>query len=255
MQSNGILNDVRRDLQQKADPKTKQSFKRFFKEPMTCYGVKTPDVTIIAKRHLPVVKPLTKDELFTLCETLYAAHYTEEAFIANIWLPHFVDCFKKTDLPIFKRWIDHYLDNWAKVDGFCNHTLGDFIEKYPETITQLLEWTGSKNRWLRRASAVTLIVPAKKGKYLPEAFKIADRLLLDPDDMVQKGYGWLLKEESRTHPQEIFQFVLDRKDRMPRTALRYAIELLPKELKTKAMSKDKKNERKEGKPSIERSRR
>jgi hypothetical protein len=33
---------------------------------------------------------------------------------------------------------------------------------------------------------------AKRGKFLDEVFVIADLLLADEDDMVQKGYGWLL---------------------------------------------------------------
>lgn len=63
-------------------------------------------------------------------------------------------------------------------------------------------------------------------------------LLVDEDEMVQKGYGWLLKEESRKHQKEVFDYVLKNKSVMPRTALRYAIELMPKELKAAAMKKD-----------------
>jgi 3-methyladenine DNA glycosylase AlkD len=53
--------------------------------------------------------------------------------------------------------------------------------------------------------------------------------------MVQKGYGWLLKEASRQHNGEVFTFVMENKKQMPRTALRYAIELMPKDLKAEAM--------------------
>jgi 3-methyladenine DNA glycosylase AlkD len=62
--------------------------------------------------------------------------------------------------------------------------------------------------------------------------------LLDPDDLVQKGYGWLLKEESRKHQKEVYDYVVKNRQIMPRTALRYAIELMPKELKAEAMKKN-----------------
>jgi 3-methyladenine DNA glycosylase AlkD len=84
---------------------------------------------------------------------------------------------------------------------------------------------------MRRASAVSLIVPAKHGKFLKESIEIADHLLTDTDGIVQKGYGWLLKEASRKHTGEVFAYVMKNKRLMPRTALRYAIELMPKELK------------------------
>ena len=91
---------------------------------------------------------------------------------------------------------------------------------------------------MRRAAAVSLIVPAKQGKFLKESIEIADLLLTDTDDMVQKGYGWLLKEASRKHTDEVFAYVMKNKRVMPRTALRYAIELMPKDLKAEAMKKD-----------------
>jgi len=73
---------------------------------------------------------------------------------------------------------------------------------------------------------------------LKDVFEIADKLLLDEDDMVQKGYGWLLKESSRLHQKEVFDYVMKNKSKMPRTVLRYAIELMPIELKAAAMKKD-----------------
>ena len=66
---------------------------------------------------------------------------------------------------------------------------------------------------------------------------IADILLTDADDMVQKGYGWLLKSASATREQEVFDYVIKNKSVMPRTALRYAIEKMPPERKKLAMMK------------------
>ncbi|MFA5383484.1 MAG: DNA alkylation repair protein [Eubacteriales bacterium] len=129
------------------------------------------------------------------------------------------------------------IENWAKCDGFCNHSVGSLIEKFPESLKEIKSWTRSKNRWLKRAAAVSLIIPAKKGKHLADIFEIADDLLPDKDDMVQKGYGWLLKEASRLNQKEVFDYMVRNKRIMPRTALRYAIELMPKELRAEAMKR------------------
>ncbi len=90
---------------------------------------------------------------------------------------------------------------------------------------------------MRRAATVSLILPARSGKFLPLVFDLADLMLLDKQDMVQKGYGWLLKEASHQHQQEVFEFVLARRASMPRTALRYAIEKMPPALRARAMEK------------------
>ena len=232
-----ILRRLRAELKGNIDSNTQNSFQRFFKETVKYYGVKTGIVEKIANKYWKEIKSLSKQEIFDLCEELFRSDYTEEAFVVSTWIPKLTDSFEPVDLALFRRWIDTYINNWAKCDGFCNHTIGNFIEKYPESIEELIKWTDSTNRWLKRAAAVSLIIPAKKGQFLSEIFIISNRLLKDKDDMVQKGYGWLLKEASRRHQNEVFQYVLQNKKVMPRTALRYAIELMPKELKVEAMKK------------------
>ena len=108
---------------------------------------------------------------------------------------------------------------------------------FPEKISYLEKWAKLPGRWMKRASAVTLIVPARKGLFLKDIFKIAGILLMDKDDMVQKGYGWMLKAASQAYQKEVFDFVIKNKAVMPRTSLRYAIEKMPKELKIMAMAK------------------
>jgi 3-methyladenine DNA glycosylase AlkD len=76
---------------------------------------------------------------------------------------------------------------------------------------------------MRRGSAVKLIIPAKQGLFLEEAFIISDLLVEEKENLVQKGFGWLLKEESRTRPKEVNNYVLRNRDVMPRTASKYAI--------------------------------
>jgi 3-methyladenine DNA glycosylase AlkD len=232
-----LVLQIREELKANVDQKTKDSAKQFFKEPIVVYGVKTEVVGKIAKKYWQQVKSLPKKEIFALSEELYQSGVMEEAFVPANWLPEIAERFEPQDLATFKRWIESYVDNWAKCDGFCNHTVGDFMMKFPDQVGELLVWARSENRWLRRASAVTLIVPAKKGMFLGEAFEISDILLTDADDMVQKGYGWLLKAETEKHPAEVLAYVLKNKQVMPRTALRYAIEKLPKKQKALAMKK------------------
>jgi len=233
-----VIAEIREELKAGADEKTRKSFQRFFKEEVACYGVKTGTVRKIAKKHWSEVKLFSKEKIFALCEELWRSDYTEEAFVASFWLPNLVEQFEPSDLAVFKVWVEKYVNNWAKCDSFCNHTVGGLLEKHPESVSEVKSWAKSENRWLRRAAAVSLIVPAKKGGFLREVFEISDMLIGDKDDMVQKGYGWLLKEASRQHQKEVYGYVLKNRKAMPRTALRYAIELMPKELKAEAMKRD-----------------
>ena len=77
------------------------------------------------------------------------------------------------------------------------------------------------------------------GWLLKEVLRTAEALLVDQDDMVQKGYGWMLKEACNVFPDEVLRFVMKNKSRMPRIALRYAIEKLPASKRKQAMKKDR----------------
>jgi 3-methyladenine DNA glycosylase AlkD len=232
-----VLAAVRQELLQSIDEKAQESAQRFFKEKVKVHGVKSALVKKIAAKYFREIKDQDKKEIFSLCENLLQTNYGEEAFIAFEWSYSLRRQFVPEDFFVFERWVDRYVDNWAKCDTLCNHTLGTFVEMHPEFIENLAGWARSENRWLRRASAVTLILPARKGLFLKEVFEISEILLMDKDYMVQKGYGWLLKETSKKHQSEIFDYVMKRKAKMPRTALRYAIEKMPEEMRKKAMAR------------------
>ena len=143
----------------------------------------------------------------------------------------------QSDITTFERWVSSYINNWASCDTFCNHSVGTLVGMYPELLSNLKGWALSGNRWVRRAAAVSLIIPARNGKFSEDIFEIADILHSDRDDMVQKGYGWMLKEASKANQEKVFGYLMSKKSTMPRTALRYAIEKMPAELKAKAMAK------------------
>ncbi|HNT95563.1 MAG TPA: DNA alkylation repair protein [Thermotogota bacterium] len=241
-----VIEKIREELIASADPAAKESGRRFFKEPVDLYGVKTGIVTKIAKTAWKVVKEYDKPEIFSLCEELYRSGKLEESFVVSEWGHAFNAFTEKQDFDRFLSWINRYISNWASCDGFCNHAVGDILMKFPELVDRLYGLAESENCWARRASAVSLILPVRKGHFVREAFMISDILLRDPEDLVQKGYGWLLKEASRLHQQEVFDYVLKHKQVMPRTALRYAIELMPEAVRKVAMEKEKAPKKPEG---------
>jgi 3-methyladenine DNA glycosylase AlkD len=234
---NEIIESIRTDLIRHADEKTKQSGERFFKEDVKLYGIKSAVVSQIGKDHFKSLKDKNKTIVFGICEELWKSGMMEESFVACNWSFFVHKQYDPADFLIFERWVDHYVGNWASCDTLCNHTVGKIIEMYPDLISGLKRWAKSENRWVKRASAVSLIIPARKGLFLNDIFEIADTLHTDIDDMVQKGYGWMLKSASQAHQKEVFEYVMRKKATMPRTSLRYAIEKMPRELKVLAMAK------------------
>lgn len=232
-----IVELVRKKLIENADEKTKAGSKRYFKEQIDTYGVKSAVVGQISKEIYSQIADFSKNETFELCEELWKSGMLEESFIACNWSYAVRKQFIESDFSIFERWVNHYVSNWASCDTFCNHTIGAFLQLYPQFAQKMKEWTHSHNRWVKRASAVSFILPARKGLFKEDIFDIANNLLLDTDDMVQKGYGWMLKSLADSYEDEVFQYVLSKRAVMPRTALRYAIEKMPPDKKQEAMKR------------------
>ncbi len=232
-----LISEMRVELIRNADGKTKETAARFFKEGINCYGIKAATVLKIADKYFKQIRNEQKQTIFSLCEELLSSDLFEESAIAFEWVYRMREYYEPEDLEIFERWIEKYVNNWAKCDTLCNHSVASFIESYPQYLSRLKEWTRSDSRWFRRAAAVTLVLPARNGKFLGDVLEIADSLLMDEDDLVRKGYGWMLKEAGKAHQQEIFEYVMKNKKVMPRTSLRYAIEKFPQDMRKKAMEK------------------
>ncbi|MDD1713238.1 MAG: DNA alkylation repair protein, partial [Methanoregulaceae archaeon] len=125
-----VIRKIREELSANRDEAVKESFTRFFREEVTYYGVKTGTVAKIAKKYWKEVQSRKKEAIYDLCEELYRSGYIEEAFVVSAWVPNLADWYEPGDLAVFRHWIETYITNWAACDSFCNHAVGDFIEKY-----------------------------------------------------------------------------------------------------------------------------
>lgn len=234
-----ILEKITFDLKELSkNPKNIKDYSKFHKDGKTHIGIVTPLVRKVALKNFKEVKNLEKKIIFSLCEQLLKIKGSGYQDIAFDWAFRLRKNYQKEDFKIFESWLKKYVDTWGSCDDLCTHAFGEFIYQFPEFLPRTKEWTKSKNKWFRRASAVVLIYPLRKGKYLKESFDVAKILMKDNEDLVQKGYGWMLKEASNLYQKEVFDFVIKNKKLMSRTALRYAIEKLPKKLKIEARVKE-----------------
>ncbi len=82
-------------------------------------------------------KGKSKAEIFSLCDLLWESGYMEEGFIACTWSYALRKQYEPKDFLIFEKWVKEYVRNWASCDTLCNHTVGSFIEMYPEYRVQI----------------------------------------------------------------------------------------------------------------------
>lgn len=220
---------IKKQLEAAMDPAFRDGQRRFFRHEIQTQGVRAPRQRQIAAAAYRDWKTWPVKQRDALCDALWQSGWMEEQGIAILLYRRLVRQSGAREFRLFESWIDRYVDNWAHCDGVSSWLLAGCIANEPALMDKLPPWTLSVNRWKRRAAAVSFLQEAKRGQHTEAVLAIADRLLDDTDDMVQKGTGWLLKEAYPAKPREVTTFLEARKHRPARLLLRYAAEKMTPE--------------------------
>jgi 3-methyladenine DNA glycosylase AlkD len=117
------------------------------------------------------------------------------------------------------------INNWDLVDRSAPYVVGGYLFDQPRDILYSLAY--SKNIWERRTSIVSTYYFIRQGD-VNDTFRIAEILLHDKEDLIQKAAGGWLREAGKKDPKKLLSFLDQYAPVMPRTMLRYAVERLPK---------------------------
>jgi 3-methyladenine DNA glycosylase AlkD len=138
-----------------------------------------------------------------------------------------------------------YVNNWDLVDVSCGPIVGGYL--LDRDRSPLYKLVGSDLLWERRIAMVSSQHFLTRGE-TADLYRLAEILLPDRQDLIHKAVGWSLREAGkRVDPDELRRFLDQHASRMPRTALRYAIEhfdpaerqqylAIPREPKRKSLS-------------------
>lgn len=233
------LKKIKEEVKSLSSPQKIKIFERFFKTGKGGYaegdkfaGLTVPESKMIAKKYSKILN------LEDLTELLKSKIH-EERIIAIILLK---EKYKKGEEKIKEEIFNIYIgstkhiNNWDIVDISAEHIVGDFLENKKKDL--LYDFSKSESLWERRISIMSTFGYIKKGK--PElTLELAEMLLEDKHDLIHKAVGWMLRETGKRCSQELLEeFLKKHYKRIPRTALRYAIEKFPEELRKKYLKGD-----------------
>jgi 3-methyladenine DNA glycosylase AlkD len=223
---NQLLAEVRAEFHRLADPQVRVALDRFSQpdQRVPSYGIASPEIKRVAQDAYRRVKAWPVGDRDRFCEELWKSGMSEEGSLVCYVYRRFAKQCGAREFRMFTRWMDRYVNNWGHTDGVSLWLLGASIANDPSLVGKLDAWTRSKNRWKRRAAAVSLVPSARRGLHTKDILRIARPLIPDQDDMVQKGVGWLLKETYPKKPAEVVRFLLPWRGSAPRLVLRYAAE-------------------------------
>ena len=112
--------------------------------------------------------------------------------------------------------------------------IGIHLENKPQK--QFLEWSGSSSLWVRRI-AIMSTWPKIKNNEFNLTLKLAKKYLKDPEDLIHKATGWMLREIGKRDEEILLDFMKKNHKNMPRIMVSYALERVDKEKKQQFMVK------------------
>lgn len=224
------LEQIKSELELLADPSYAEVSKRFFKTGPGEYGEGDLFIGIRVPALRRLVNKLDSVDSQIAILLLQSPIHEERQLGLFILIKLYKngDNFEKEQ--IFKLYLKNtsFINNWDLVDASAEHIVGDFLrdkDKQP-----LIALALSKMVWERRIAIISTFSYIKQNSY-NETIKIAEILLNDEHDLIQKAVGWMLREIGKRDQNIETAFLNNHFREMPRTMLRYAIEKFEESLR------------------------
>ncbi len=222
------LENIHNRLKKLGDKRHAAVSQRFFKTGPGEYG--EGDVFIGIR--VPVLRKLAAEYSDLPVEemvSLLRSGIHEERLLALLLL---VRAFSKGDevtrKSIYVTYLENtgFVNNWDLVDTSAQHIVGAYLmDKNKAALYRLAK---SDNMWERRISIMSTFHFIKHQQF-SETLKISKILLFDPQDLIHKATGWMLREIGKRDFSTEESFLKKHYKNMPRTMLRYAIEKFPEQ--------------------------
>jgi 3-methyladenine DNA glycosylase AlkD len=229
-----MLNNLKKDLQKLSDKQKAKLLQGFFKTGIGEYGegdiflgVTVPQSRFIAVKY--------KDLPFEDITKLLQSKIHEERLVALLILVHRFEKYPLEKRIIYEFYLKStkYINNWDLVDLSSHHIVGEYLFDKPKDI--LFKLAKSNSLWEKRISIISTYYFISK-KEFDTSLKIAEMLIEDKEDLIQKAVGWMLREIGKRDLQIEEVFLSKHYKIMGRTALRYSIEKFPEAKRQKYLT-------------------
>lgn len=226
------------ELMSMANPEKAVFLQRFFKTGPGEYAEGDVFLGLVVPLTRNIAKANKKTPLEEL-QKLIGSRYHEARLCALLIV---VEQFKKASPEEQKNLYDFYLantsriNNWDLVDLTSPQVVGAYLSDKDRSPLYTLARSG--NLWEQRISIVSTIAFIRHREY-DDTLALADHLLPHPHDLIHKAIGWMLREVGKKDRDTLTAYLERQAVRLPRTALRYAIEHYPEDQRQYFLKKKK----------------
>ena len=226
------LSEFKTELRKSVNLEKKEFLPKFFKTGKGQYGegdkflgVVVPDIKKITKKYNT---NLTDQDI----EKLLYSEWHEERFAGWFLIS---TSYKKNNKKYYNFSKKHMkqLNSWDLVDMIAPKVIGEYLVLANEDL--FIKWSNSRSLWIRRI-AVMSTWPKIRNNEFEITFKIAKKYLKDPEDLIHKATGWMLREIAKRDQKSVVVFIKLNKFHMPRVILHYTTERMHNTLRKELLS-------------------
>ena len=223
-----MLDQLQQTLASLADPDIAEHSQRFFKTGPGEYGegdqfrgIRVPVLRQTAKKF----KELS---LVHTTELLHSAFHEDRLTALLIFVLKYKKGTDRDKQTIYDTYLGNtkYINNWDLVDSSAHKIVGPHLEDRDRSI--LYQLAESDMLWERRIAMMATYHFIHQDDFI-DTLQLAERLLHDPEDLIHKVVGWMLRELGKRNYDLENAFLEKHYATMPRTMLRYAIEKFPED--------------------------
>jgi 3-methyladenine DNA glycosylase AlkD len=219
-----MLNLIKKELNQLANPIRAEHSQRFFKtgpgeygENDVFLGLTMPELRVVAKKYF---KKITLSDTQILIES----KYHEFRMCALVMLVYkYEKGMERKEIYNFFLKNTKYINNWDLVDVTVPKTVGAYLIDKDRSV--LYKLSDSNDLWERRIAVLATFAFIRNNDF-KDALNISEILLNDKHDLIHKAVGWMLREIGKKDESVLENFLDKHCLQMPRTMLRYSIERL-----------------------------
>ena len=190
---------------------------------MDFLGAKLADIRRVA-RQADRDAGLDRDGAVRLIEELWSAPTFERRMAATLILEFHGDDLRSEDLPLIERLIRESR-TWALVDVLSGDVVGGMGSRLRIRRT-LDRWARDHDFWVRRSSLLAELKPLKHGAPFEPFARRADAMLDETEFFIRKAIGWVLRETSKTRPDEVYRWIAPRTHRASGVTMRETVKYL-----------------------------
>lgn len=235
-----MLLNFRKDLQKLADPTKAKRLAGFFKTGKGEYGYGDVFLGITVPESREIAKSYANLPESGIKQLLISKIHEERLIALLLLINNFQNGDEKNKKEIYGLYLKHtkYINNWDLVDLTADKIVGAYLIDKGKDI--LLKLAKSDDLWERRIAIMSTFNFIKSKKEYEWTFKVAEILINDSHDLIQKAVGWMLREVGKNISQETEEeFLKKHYKSMPRTMLRYAIERFPAKLRADYLRRER----------------